>query len=139
MASPLGEGRNLSDDHNVARYCSPRNIVDGIPIPEAFKLRIGETFLSANWLEYFHLTDRHLQLAGIRQTLQSKGFRLNRNGGFAILNVGSVTLAASDVELRFVLLGQPNDPSHTGIFNIPNDSDIAVVMAKAVLELHPAI
>lgn len=63
MASPLAEGRNLSDDHNVARYCSPRNIVDGQPVPQAFKLRTGGAFLSANWLEHFHVTDRELQLA----------------------------------------------------------------------------
>ena len=137
MAYQLSEGRNLSSEHNVARYCSPRNIVNGRPIPEAFDLRDGEAFLSTNWLEHFHPSDR--QLSGVRRTLAGKGFRVNRNGGFAALNVGVATQAVREAALRFILLGQASDPSHTGIFGIPeNRADIAVVLAKSVGELHPA-
>ena len=140
MASQLNEGRSLTSEHNVARYCAPRNIVDGIPIPEAFHLRTGEAFLSTNWLEYFHPSDRHLQVSSVRRNLEAKGFRINRNGGFAILNVGEAIQAVSGTSLRFVLLGQTSDPSHAGIFSIPeNDADIAVALAKSVRELHPAI
>ena len=139
MAYQLSEGRNLSFEHNVARYCAPRNIVDGRPIPEAFDLRAGETFLSTNWLEHFHPSDRQLQISGVRRALEGKGFRVNRNGGFAVLNVGVATQAVSSAGLKFVPLGQTSDPSHVGVFGIPeNRADIAVALAKSVRELHPA-
>lgn len=140
MASQLGQGRNLTPEHNVARYCAPRNIVNGRPIPDAFNLRTGEAFLSTNWLEYFHPSDRRLQTFGVQRALEGKGFRVNRNGGFAILNVGNTTQTVSGANLSFVLLGQTGDPSHTGVFGIPDeDADIAVALAKSVLELYPAI
>ena len=139
MAYQLNESSSLSSGHNVTRYCSPRNIVNGRPIPESFDLRVGEDFLSTNWLEYFHASDRQLQMSGVRRTLASKGFRVNRNGGFAVLNVGVATQAVREATLRFILLGQASDPSHTGIFGIPvGDSDIAVALAKSVCELYPA-
>ena len=140
MASRLTEGRVLSSEDNVARYCAPRNVMDGIPVPEAFKLRFREVFLSTNWLEYFHPSDRQPQISGVLHALGSKGFSVNRNGGFAVLNVGATTQAVRAVPLSFVPLGQTNDPSHTGIFGIPeDDADIALAIAKSVLELHPAI
>ena len=140
MAFQLTEGRSLSFEHNVARYCGPRNIVNGMPIPEAFNLRTGEAFLSTNWLEHFHPSDRQLQVSGVRRTLEGKGFRVNRNGGFAILNVGVATKSVSTASLNFVLLRQTNDPPHVGVFGIPEDhADIAVALAKSVRELHSAM
>lgn len=140
MASQLNEGRNLSFEHNVARYCAPRNIVNGRPIPDAFNLRPGEAFLSTNWLEYFHPLDRQLQIPSVRRALEGKGFRVNRNGGFAVLNVGNATQAVSGASLSFVLLGQTSDPSHAGVFGISeDDADFAVALAKSVRELHPAL
>ena len=140
MASQLTEGRELSYEDNVVRYCAPRNIVDGMPIPEAFKLRSGEDFLSTNWLEYFHPSDRQLQISGVQRTLEDKGFRVNRNGGFAVLNVETTSQRINNTRLNFVLLGQTSDPSHTGVFGIPeDDADIAIAIAKSVRELHSAV
>ena len=140
MASQLTEGRSLSFEHNVARYCGPRNIVNGRPLPEAFTLRAGESFLSTNWLEHFHPSDRQVQVSGVRRTLEGKGFRVNRNGGFAVLNVGVAVESVSVASLNFVLLEQGSDPSHVGVFGIPGDhADIALSLAKAVRELHPAV
>ena len=95
--------------------------------------------MSTNWLEYFHPSGRQLQISRVRGTLEAKGFRVNRNGGFAVLNVGDATKVVGYVGLSVLLLGQSNDPSHAGIFGIPKgDADIAVALGKSVRELHPA-
>lgn len=55
------------------------------------------------------------------------------------MNVGIATIAVSHAELKFIVLGQANDPSHTGIFGVPeNNADIAVALAKCVNEFYPA-
>ena len=103
-------------------------------------LRLDEAFLSTNWLEYFHDSDRQIQMSGIRQALSDKGFRLSRNGGFAVLNVGYSTNRVQRVALRFTLLGQARDPSHVGIFGyFPIDADIALILSESVRELYPAV
>jgi hypothetical protein len=132
--------RDLDPEHNVARYCSPRNIVEDVPSYQGFLLRSGETFLSTNWLEYFHDLDRQIQVSGIRQALSDKGFRFSPNGRLAILNVGHSTSCVERVALRFTVLGQARDPSHVGVFGyLSNDADIALALAESVRELYPAI
>ena len=139
MASqPIGE-RTLQPAHNVARYCGPRRIANGVPLYDAFLLRDGESFLSANWLEYFHPSDRQFQMSGVRNTLANKGFRINSNGGFAVLNVGITTQQIRRARLRFALLGQTSDPSHAGIFGYRyGDTDTAKALVRLVREMHPA-
>ena len=137
----------LSSQHNVARYCRRRWIVHGGVSRDAFLLREGEPYLSTNWLEHFHASDRRAQLPGIRAALASK-FRMDADGGFAILNVGHAihrVMRLHGVSLRFQVLGQVHDPSHTGIFGYgsarvdPKANDVARSLAGAVRELHPAI
>ena len=142
MAHQLTEGNNLLPEHNVARYYGPRKIINGTVGYDAFLLRIGEGFLSTNWLEYFHPVGRQFQVAAVQNALESKGFRASRNGGFAILNVGAAVQQVYDdcnVLLNFRPLGQASDPSHTGIFGYDvDDTDVAESLAKSVQELHPA-
>ena len=88
MASPASTTRLLRPEHHVARYCRPRTITNGIISREAFLLREGEQFLSANWLEHFHVLDRQIQVSGVRASLARKNFSVNPNGRFAVLNVG---------------------------------------------------
>ena len=142
MAYQLTEENNLLPEHNVARYFGPRKIINGTVAYDVFLLRAGEDFLSTNWLEYFHPTNRQLQVAAVQDALESKGFRVGRNGRFAILNVDTVVqqvYRACNVLLNFRLLGQPNDPSHTGIFGYStDDTDVAESLANLVQESHPA-
>ena len=102
-------------------------------------LRSGESFLSANWLEYFHSSERQIQMSGVRQALRDKGFRIRFNGRFAVLNVGYSIGQVRGIDLDFRLLGEVSDPSHTGIFGYDfGDTDTAIVLAKSVREVHPA-
>lgn len=143
MAYQLTEENNLLPEHNVARYCGPRKIINGTVAYDVFLLRMGEGFLSTNWLEYFHPVDRQFQVVAVQNTLESKGFRVNRNGGFAILNVGTAVQRVyndSNLLLNFRPLGQARDPSHTGIFGYgADDTDVAESLANLAQEIHPAV
>ena len=139
--------RLLQFQHNVARYCRPRWIVHDIVSRDAFILRGDEQYLSASWLEYFHQSDRGIQISGVRTALDSKNFSIHAKGAFAILNVGhSVYRVFSflKVPLKFQVLGEVQDPSHTGIFGygsasfVSNDNDVAQSLAASVQEIHPA-
>ena len=114
-------------------------VADGVPLADAFILRVGERFLSANWLEHFHPSDRQSQISGVRNALESKGFRISSNGRFAVLNVGVTTQQIDSARLRFVLLGQARDPSHTGVFGYDySDTDTAKALVKLVQGMHSA-
>ena len=140
MATPPSTSVELRSEHNLARYCRPRSLAGGILSSDAFLLRTGEQFLSTNWLEYFHQSDRQIQLSGVRAVLAGKGFNVSVNGRFAVLNVGTVRRQVGRGQLRFALLGQANDPSHAGIFGYTaDDIDTAGELAESVEELYPAI
>ena len=135
--------RELAPSHHVARYCRPRDVRDdGAVSPAAFELRPGEAYLSTNWLEYFHDSDRQSQISGVRRALADKGFRIRPSAAFAVLNVGEATTACQtdlNGNIRFIALGESHDPSHTGIFGYTmDDTNIAAVLAKMVREVHPA-
>ena len=140
MSSRQIEANALMPSHNVARYCRPRDISHGRISRDAFLLRSREQFLSTNWLEHFHESDRMIQISGVRNALSGKGFRVNRNGRLAVLNVGVTHGQVSDRPLRFIRLGTPGDPSHTGIFGYtPGDYITAAALAYSVSEEYSAI
>ena len=129
--------RTLADSQHVARYCRPRDIgSDSTPIPTAFRLRPGEEYLSTNWLEHFHDSERSTQIDGVRRSLSGKGFRFSRSAAFAVLNVGSATTQCGDalnVDIQFVVLGESHDPSHTGIYGyVAQNAAVAELLAGLV-------
>lgn len=128
--------QELSHNHNVARHCRKRDIgEDGTPMDGAFLLRADEPYLSTNWLEHFHPSDRHLQLNGVLQSLRGKRNVAN-NAFLSVLNVGIAVSACQKqlkLELRFVLLRESCDPSHTGIYGYAgHNAKTAAVLAKSV-------
>lgn len=140
---------DLSSFHNVARYCSRRRIdSNGLPLEEAFLLRPNEEYISTNWFEHFHPSDRPVQLTGVRQTLTGKGREVRPSASFAVLNTGASVTGCKDklnVDLRFTVLGETSDPSHTGIYGLlPLDEEVrdlvSTLLAKSVRpnEVYPA-
>ncbi len=121
--------------------------MDGQLIETAFTPRPGEAYLSANWLEYFHDSDRPVQIAGVRRALTAKGFQLRRAARFAVLNVGDAVAicraGCPDANIRIVALGETRDPSHAGIYGVapPNNIAIAALLAAAVApdDVYPAV
>lgn len=138
-------GHELLLEHHVARHCRPRDFgATGLLLDSAFQLRPGEEYLSTNWLEFFHDSDRQSQIAGVQQTLAVKGFRVRSTASFAVLNVGASIASCRDtlsVIIQFVALGEAHDPSHTGIYGYTTqDPTVAALLATLVVpnEIYPA-
>ena len=135
----------LSHSDHIARYCRPRDIrSDGRPLRDAFLLRPGESYLSTNWLGYFHNSERQFQIAGVRQALTDKGFHVRSTASFAVLNVGFTIVVcknALNLDIQILTLGEPHDPSHTGIFGYTAaNTDVATLLSKQITahEVYPA-
>ena len=58
--------------------------------------RQGEEYLSANWLEYFGEPASDTNIDRVRTVFCEKGFRVLRNGRFAVLNVGAAKTAVHE-------------------------------------------
>ena len=105
-------------------------------------LRPGEEYLSTNWLEHFHDSDRQAQIAGVHRALTDKGFQVRRNAAFAVLNVGVATTACKNdlnIDILVVALGESRDPSHAGIYGyVAGDTNTAATLARQVREVYPA-
>ena len=139
-------GQDLPHSHNVAHFCRRRDIgSDGTPLETAFYLRSGEEYLSTNWLEYFHESERLSQIRGVRRALIHKGFRIQRSACFAVLNVGTAITACRrflDIGVRFTTTGERLDPSHTGIYGyVTHSAATAAILAASVnpSEVYSAI
>lgn len=143
MVQGRSTGVELAYTHHVARYCRRRHLrSDGRPLRDAFLLRFGEEYLSTNWMDYFHNTDRQFQIAGVRKALTDKGFQVSRGTAFAVLNVGAATAARKnelDLNIQIIALGEAHDPSHVGIFGYTeHNADAASTLARQVREVYPA-
>ena len=144
MSLASAQRGRLLGHHHVARHCRARDMVNGVPQENAFRLRPGEEYLSTNWLEYFHDTARQSQISGVRQALAGKGFRVRRNAAFAVLNVGGAIAACKsdlNLDIHIIALGESHDPSHAGIFGYTeDDTDVAALLARQVSlgEVYPA-
>ena len=142
MASGYANQRELFNTDNVARYCPKRRLDEnGIPLEEAFRLRESESYLSANWAEYFHPSNRQFQINGVLQSLRAK-MNVDDRASIALLNVGLAISACKsqlNLDLRFAVLGQRHDPSHAGIYGC--NAKTALVLAKSVRpsEVYPII
>ena len=118
-------------------------MVNGIPRENAFRLRPGEEYLSTSWMEYFHESHRQTQIAGVRQALADKNFRVSTTASFAVLNVAAAVNACKaglKLDIEIIALGEPHDPSHAGIFGYTEyNTDVAALLAQSVNpnEIYP--
>jgi hypothetical protein len=137
------KGQAIPDSDHVARYCKASTIEDGEVLPTAFMMREADEYLSVNWLENLGRSDRASQMRDL-QELYARKLRVRANARIAILNVGTVrSKVERDSQDRRVLRvlhdPEPDDPSHSGIYDIPYDDEIvAELIAQVVLENYPA-
>ena len=94
-------------------------------------------YLSTAWLEYFHSTDRDVQMRGVAEALDAK-LTLRPSGRIGVLNVGDAIQACqqqSRINIEVWLLGESDDPSHTGIYgytDVQVDPDPPAVLSRLV-------
>ena len=132
------------------RYVRPSHVrEDGSIDGENFRLRLQETALSINWLDYFQRRSKEEQLGEVSRLIR---LSVRPNGRFAELNVGTTI---RDLELllpaiRFV--HSPSeatpryraDPSHSEILGLPPGGSpqaalVGEMIAECVGTIHPAI
>ena len=138
------KGDVIPDPDHVARHCKTTTAPDGEIQATAFMLREGEQSLSVNWLEELRCSDRTSEVRALQDLYARKMTRVGTGARIAILNVGTlhtkVASESSDRRLLRVLHDpEPDDSSHSGIYEIPYDDDlVAELIAQVVLENHPA-
>jgi len=137
------KGQVIPDSDHVARYCNPATVENGEILATAFMVRSSDEHLSVNWLEELKRLDRASQIRDL-QELYARKLRVRAAARIAILNVGAVRAKVEQETpnrrlLRVLHDPEANDPSHSGIYDIPYDDEIvAELIALVVLEKHSA-
>jgi hypothetical protein len=140
----------LPDEHHFTRYVGASKIYpsfDGkrrvdsdrfLPRPDYPPGAGPEEFVSVDWLEHFQGISRRQQLDQVCNALQGRGITVSRYGGFAVVNVFETKTAGlnNGRTLRVRTTGEPDDPSHSGIYGLtPEDDIIAQEIAfKSIVE-----
>lgn len=144
------KGDSLPRDDQIVRYVKPSMIQDdGAADGSGFHLRPNrpdETGLSVNWLEAFD-QGKDYQINEVRRLCR---LRLNPNGRFAEMNVGTVMSRVAEELDSLRIIHDPleaekdfdADPSHAEIVGLPpGDSDHALLVgdliAECVTAMHP--
>jgi hypothetical protein len=118
----------LDPDHRVVRYVpwaklrkDENDKVIGV-LGAAFKLRAGESYLSATWAEYFKSQD---QVRDAIKAIRSSNINVKPKSGFAVGSVVRIDkeCKARKVKLRFVHEPAVDNPAHTAIRGWPQDDD----------------
>lgn len=86
-------GDDIPDADHVARYCSPRMVVDGLPLLDAFVPEPLDAPLSVVWVEHFGDIGGDATFDDLRREVGAN-LRLRRNGRFAVINTGRARAAA---------------------------------------------
>ena len=124
------KNRALVDDaHHVARYLKPKFLIrDALDekiigvYGQAFKLRSGEEFLSANWIEYFELPKLDA-LKNIVSGMKASKLSVSSKGALAVANIANIKSIGKDRKSKIGVEYRPTqgNKSHSGIFNTLNE------------------
>lgn len=137
-------GDDLPDSDHIARYCSPRMVVDGLPLLEAFVPQPLDVPLSVVWVEHFGDIGSVRTFDDLRRSV-GMHLSLRRNGRFAVLNVGRIRNAvATDSDQRVYIRHAPLDdfPSHAEISGLEHESPrLSRALQKLIGErdMYPAL
>jgi len=107
-------------------------------------LRTNEIYLSVNWLEFLHCSNRENEIKEI-QKIYSKAFDVRPKAMIAILNVGemrNIIREESPDNRNIEVLHEPildGDQSHSGVYNLKQDDEfIAELIIEVIRESYPA-
>lgn len=137
-------GDDLPESDHVARYCSPRMVVDGLPLLEAFVPQPLEVPLSVIWVEHFGDAGSEKTFDDLRRSVGAN-LTLRRNGRFAVINIGRARSAVAtepDQQVRIRHAPLDDFPSHAEISGLEHESPrLSRALQKLVGErdMHPAL
>jgi hypothetical protein len=119
------KGDVIPDIDNIARYCSPSKLHEstGKPLGSAFEVK-EDGYASVNWLDRLTGADKEQKIAELRTIFESK-FNIRKNGRFAVLKIQDVKtgLFVQFKSLRFLHEPEPDDDTHSGIFDFAADGE----------------
>jgi hypothetical protein len=139
------KGQTVPDPDHVGRYCKASTVESGEISAAAFMVRESEEYLSVNWLEELNHSGCASQIRDLQKLYAMKFNRVGASARIAVLNVGMVRTKVSNESPDSRLLRvvhepeEPDDPSHSGIYEIFHDDEIiAELIAQAIIEKYPA-
>ena len=138
------KGDPIPDQHPIARLCNPTHTEDGFILASVFMLRASEENLSVNWLEFLNCTSRGAKIAELRNVYSTKFKTIGARAQIAVMNVGEVREkvvkeSPDRRNLNVLHNPEPNDPSHSGIYNLKHDDEmIAELIRESILEGYSA-
>lgn len=119
----------LKDDQSVARYLPRRSLIIDPKtkeirgcFPSAFKLRPGETYLSAHWVEHY-AGGAAKSVSAISTAMASTGFDTQAGSGFAVGTVGAIRAVCQPAQVSAVHSPKHKRPAYTEVWNIPQEDD----------------
>ena len=139
FANDLNKGDALPDGDEVARYCAPSRYdsVKDEPSHLAFMRRPNEMDQSVNRLESFVGCSRTDAVDCVRQEVGNH-LEIRPGGRFVVFNVKRAKTVAKeegfDVNVVYAPI-LPDQPSHSLITNLPQDSNAEVRVATAIKRL----
>ena len=120
----------------MSRYCPPGRVgTNGVPTAAAFQPRPTESYLSANWLEYFGDLEIDTAVQLVARAFREKSYTVKSTGRFAVLNVGAVKAVIAEAHERLLSIDhkkEPDDPSHAGITGYGSE-DLAIAAELSAL------
>lgn len=136
-SNDLALGDPLLDADEVARYCSPKHVdANHWPLATAFVRRPEDCDLSVDRLQSFIVQDRQQAVDCIRSEVE-KRLTIRKSGRFAVINVGQAKHEAQKrgFPLRVVYTPEKGGPSHSSIFDLPDDHENEMRVATALMRL----
>ena len=138
------KGDPIPDDDHTSRYVGGSKIASSGRITgAAFQLRSGEESLSVNWLDFLNLANRGSEIQQIRRVFLNKGRTLQAKAKFVVLNVGKTRAYVQQESKDGCLLSAQHDPkeldpSHSGIFGIPEcEGSSSCLLDKCAMLFFP--
>ena len=137
------------DDH-LSKYCGSKKLNEqGKPDASAFlkfkkeKPDEPETYVSMDWLECLHPHHRTTQLQRVRQALKQRGMCLGATAMLAVSDVRAIHAACANkgISITIQTTGEPDDPSHTGIYrDLAHAAQVAAMLAEdGCHRMYPAV
>jgi hypothetical protein len=136
--------KSLSDNDHVVRHV-PFKLIDddGKPLPQAYELRSGETYLSASWSEFFrgNLADRLAGCAGMLHNYR----KLKPRDAFAVGNVGEIKDAFGEYNQKIRIVSEHDgllglNLAYAAVRQVQTDNlELLELLAQDVWnDVHPA-
>lgn len=137
---------NLGDQHHILRFVKHRALrrdendnVVGV-LGEAFRLRDGESFLSAAWIEHYSGNTHEERIAQSISTFCNVVMKVKKKDAFVSGNVQDIKLACAQFEQKIRVVSEPDGDhaAHVAIrqYRDNNDELLELLAGEVWAQVH---